>query len=234
MLRPTLTIAIAVALLPEVARAAVLEVRVESANASTLPRWIKIEAVRVGGTGTVRESFLSGLSDSANDVGVQPGVWRVLVRATGLWSSHQLVTIDDPGERRAVLFKMWSVGRLVARVDGVPEGSSLEVAFESPPEHRPRGLSRNTVSCPIQEGGWSCEVPAGELDLELHVKGFIRQHRRGVNVPGGRPLDLGLLSFRQGASSRQTSPRTPAAPRPAGFSAVPRFSSRGPLPRAAW
>ena len=199
MLRPTLILAI-VALLPDVARAPILEVKAETANAGTLPRWFKIEAVRVGGTGTVRESFMSGRADSANDLPVQPGVWRVLVRATGLWTPHQIVTIEDAKERRAVLFKMWPAGRLVARVEGVPEGSSLEVAFESPPEHRPRGLSRNTVTCPIREGGWSCELPAVELDLEFHVKGFIRQHRSGVMVPAGQPLDLGLLSFRQGTS----------------------------------
>jgi hypothetical protein len=115
MLRTALLTIAALGLLPDVARPAILEVRIEAANATTLPRWFQIEAVRVGGTGKVRESFLSGRAGSANMVTVEPGVWRVRVRVTGLGSPDQTVTIEAAGERRPLLFKMSQQGRPAAR-----------------------------------------------------------------------------------------------------------------------
>lgn len=58
----------------------------------------------------------------------------------------------------------------------------------------------NTVSCPIQDGEWTCRVPAGRVDLRLTGTAVQPIYRWGVIVIADETGDLGTLQLRRGGS----------------------------------
>ncbi len=57
-----------------------------------------------------------------------------------------------------------------------------------------------TASCPIRGGEWSCEIPAGRVDLRITGAGVRPAYRWGVVAPPGRTVELGKLRLWRGAT----------------------------------
>ena len=73
---------------------------------------------------------------------------------------------------------------------------SLELAGQENPGWE------TTMSCPVQGMGmdWTCEVPAGRVDLRILGASALPIYRWGVAVRPGRTVDLGTWRLQRGAS----------------------------------
>lgn len=129
-------------------------------------------------------------------------VWILELDADGFWAPREIVTHGDRGVR----LRAWPTGRLRGEVTvpaGEAEPQELVVRFESAAtedEGDPRAVPRATAECPVEDGTFDCEVPAGELDVRLRARGFVSHYRFGLEVPVHGSLDLGSLGLRPGAS----------------------------------
>ena len=97
------------------------------------------------------------------------------------------------------------LGILHARVEGL-SGQSLprELSVRVRPSLVLMGQEKldpeTTLSCPIRDGEWTCEVPAGRLDLRITGAAVMPVYRWDVTVEAGRAADLGTLRLRRGAT----------------------------------
>jgi hypothetical protein len=56
------------------------------------------------------------------------------------------------------------------------------------------------VACPIKNGEWSCEVPAGRVDLRISGTAISPIYRWGLVLPAGKTEDFGILKLQRGAT----------------------------------
>ena len=97
------------------------------------------------------------------------------------------------------------LGVLRARVEGL-SGQSLprELSVRVRPSLVLMGQEKlapeTTLSCPIRDGEWTCEVPAGRLDLRITGAAAMPVYRWDETVEAGRAADLGTLRLRRGAT----------------------------------
>jgi hypothetical protein len=56
------------------------------------------------------------------------------------------------------------------------------------------------VSCPVRSGEWTCEIPAGRVDLRVTGASVRPVYRWGVVVQAGQTVDLGRLRLSRGAT----------------------------------
>ena len=138
---------------------------------------------------------------------VPPGsVWRLRVKASGLWSPKTLVTA--PGERESVVAR--------ARLGLVPEGIVEGRLAVGRGEQRPEELSlrfgpanpepgtgeeqEEVVWCEVTDDRFSCQVPAGYHDLRVRAPEFVSHFYWGRRIAPQARLDLGRIELVRGAS----------------------------------
>jgi hypothetical protein len=61
-------------------------------------------------------------------------------------------------------------------------------------------LPEGAVECPVKDGAFRCEIPAGGLDLRMKARGHVAQYRWNATLPRGGRLDVGTLQLRTGAA----------------------------------
>ncbi len=128
-----------------------------------------------------------------------PGrVWQLAIRAPGLWSEPQTVSLtDQPLSVRFELLPSSRVHGTVAAAEDGPKVTSLEIGFQV--ESKPPRVAH--VECPVGvNGAWTCELPAGTVDLRLKSRGYMAQYRWNAKLPAGGETDLGALTLKRGAS----------------------------------
>ncbi|MEM7351285.1 MAG: carboxypeptidase-like regulatory domain-containing protein [Acidobacteriota bacterium] len=134
-------------------------------------------------------------------VDLPPGiVWELTVRAEGYWVPPRMIlSKEDQSTTKIRLFPTSKLhGSLrVPRSEPVP--TELRIRFESTPGIEPL-IPRSTLVCPVEDGAWQCEIPAGKLDLRLRARSFVSLFRWGVQVAADHALDVGRLDLRRGAS----------------------------------
>jgi hypothetical protein len=96
-------------------------------------------------------------------------------------------------------------GRVRARIEvpaGEPAPREISLRFSLAPQVKNRrALSKeSTVSCAVHDGAFTCEVPAGILDLRIRHEGMIPIYRWGVVVEAGKDRNLGSLKLQHGSS----------------------------------
>lgn len=139
---------------------------------------------------------------------LDPGVaWRISAESVGLWAEPVAFVPTGAGDVRVL--RLYPAGSLRGSF-GLPAGEKLpgEVTMRFQPAgvHAPhRDLPSGTVRCQVigtEETGtaWDCELPAGELDLRIRVRGFLTHYRWAVKLQAGGQLDLGMLELRRGAA----------------------------------
>jgi hypothetical protein len=168
--------------------------------AAPLP--VQVRAVREASGGQEEKVVTAEVSAAAGGrLALEPaGIWQVTAEAAGYWIPKTLI---GPGDTGATLH-LWPLGAVSGRVQAVPQEklpAELTVRFRSTPEPgKQLVFPEQTVACPISEGAFSCPLPAGKLDLRLRARGFVSHFRWGVEVPAGKPLPLGGLALKRGAS----------------------------------
>lgn len=87
-----------------------------------------------------------------------------------------------------------------------PRGSTLETIraqFRETPKRRrtrERFVAAGDLPCRAIESRWSCDLPAGVLDLRLTASGLAPGYRWSVDVTRGANVDLGDVRLEAGAS----------------------------------
>lgn len=129
-------------------------------------------------------------------------VWQVSVTGEGLWSPERVVAPTPEGA--IVRLPVRRTGRIAGRVQmprNEPAPKELTLRFEPSPEPpAAEPFEAAQVVCPIVERAWSCEVPAGVLDIRARSASYISYYRWAVQVDPGRSTDVGTIVLRHGAS----------------------------------
>ena len=134
---------------------------------------------------------------------LQEGIpWRLEARADGYWSKERILV--PRGETRVSLHLV-PAGKIRARIEvpaseRLPHDLLLRFSLAPGGKDREKIPGETTVSCPVREAIWSCEVPAAQLDLRIKGEGGIPVYLWGVTVEAARTRDLGSLQLRRGAS----------------------------------
>jgi len=171
-------------------------------SAEAPPARVKLHAARVPGTGSptdAREWEVEAPGSLQLDLAPEAS-WRLSVEAAGYWAPDLVL---PPGERPAARLVLLPTGTITGQVavqPGEAKPSSLAVRFQSAPGQPKPGVPSTQVLCPIQEGRWRCEVPAGSLDLRLQAEGYVPHYLWGVGLRPGARSDLGRFALARGAS----------------------------------
>lgn len=163
------------------------------APASPLP--VRLRAVR---SGESRLLDASAPGETQVDLPAEGPPWRLLAEAPGYWSPEVLLQPRSP-----VKLTLWQTGRLGGRIVAPPDAGKLEeieVRFQSAPGPSRPEIPRSTRRCPVREGRWECELPAGLLDLRVQAEGFVPRYLWGVEVSRERLRDAGRLDLVRGGS----------------------------------
>lgn len=143
-------------------------------------------------------------------------VWSLHLELDGFWSPQTPVSCATSGP---IEIPLRPTGRLAGRITarGVQVPATIRVGFTPVigpdarwrrPPSRPGSTSSSGnrqpsggVECPVGEGGaWSCDLPAGQLDLHLKAPGFASVFRWHVAVRPGLETSLGDLPLEPGSS----------------------------------
>ncbi len=134
---------------------------------------------------------------------LEPGLWHMRLEADGLWAEPILLDVRNDGESTAA-FELWPASTVkgslaIPRGHDAPEALAASIATQE--ELGSSGFSPvSSVECPVDQGTWSCLLPARTLDLRLAAAGFVARYVWGVKPPAGGVLDLGEIELEPGAS----------------------------------
>lgn len=130
------------------------------------------------------------------------GTLMVEVVAPGFWHPPQSVTTDRSGE---LSFDLWPTGTLKGIVKvgpGEELPQALDVRFQSAPAvSNADRLPVTQVKCPVTAtGAWSCEIPAGLVDLRFHARRYLSEFRWDYRLAPRELQDIGLFKLRRGSA----------------------------------
>jgi hypothetical protein len=148
------------------------------------------------------------LTAAAATVSARAGsAWNVVVSARGYWSPESYVVFPAAGERVTRALPLWRTGAIKGSVKRATPNlelpKTLKVYIESPPQpaQKPEIARGTTFECPLAgDGTWTCELPAATLDLAVGQKGFTPTYLWGVKVSAEKPVSVGAILMRRGAS----------------------------------
>ena len=137
------------------------------------------------------------------------GTWTLTASAPGTWSPSVDVDVEqlsaEAATAKVVTMALWPTGSLSGRVvtsKGVKElPASLDVAFQASPDDT-SGVPAGTTSCPIVDAHWSCELPAGRLDLRFVAGESIHRYFWDVAVPVGERTTGATVELIHGSAVR--------------------------------
>lgn len=134
--------------------------------------------------------------------GLQAGQWMIEVTAPGYWHPPVVHKVDAGSNELPIV--LWPAATILGRISvpaGQPAPKMLSVRFQSSPtvnvENR---VPVTEIKCPVVDSNWSCEVPAGLLDLRLRATPFQTEFRWDVLTKPAERRDLGEIPLRAGSS----------------------------------
>lgn len=132
--------------------------------------------------------------------------WEVTIDIPGFWGPRTPLTVGDPSIQTVHPIGLWPMGRVSGRVkvqekDAHPPKQVTVTTLAAPGHLKRPEAPKGSLECPVDDKGeWTCSLPAAELDLVIAAEGFIPHYRWGVRIPADKPLSLGTLELRRGAS----------------------------------
>ncbi len=188
------------ALLPTVAPAA-LEVELRGGQEFATA---EVVAKRLSRSASAESASAVRVVTKTSSATLEPGEWTVTAEVPGYWSTSEELTVEDQGDQEVALH-LWPSGTLEGRVRG-PADTELPAALDlvwSPSPGGEKGLPSASTVCPVTDGRWRCELPAGRLDLFLGAAGYIHQHRWEVPVRAGELARMrDAIVLRRGSAIR--------------------------------
>jgi hypothetical protein len=115
------------------------------------------------------------------------GHWRVEAASPGLWHAPQFFTA---GAGRELAIDLWAAANVTGTLaDRAGAPSEMRVRFEA-----------GEVACPVEQGRFTCVIPAGTQTLHVRARGFVSTIIDDVRAAAGATHDLGVLRLRPGQS----------------------------------
>ncbi len=166
--------------------------------------WTLVATPRDEGSEPIRRS-ISGTQAATL---VLPGgsEWELAGELPGFWVRRQLVTVARGSGPQRVVLNLWPLGTLRGTLRLADKKAKLpgEVVVRTlaVPEVVGRPASpAGSLNCPVsEEGEWSCQLPAGKVDITLVAEGFVPYYGWGVEVPPRGLKRLPDFELRKGAS----------------------------------
>jgi hypothetical protein len=134
--------------------------------------------------------------------------WSIAANAEGYWStrmyhsSQSHTELDDPVE--LTLYRMGTLVGSLATRDGHALPEEISMFLTTVPSEDAASneipLEREEVRCPISNGAFRCQVPAGRFDFKVWVKGFAPEYFWSREVSVGSQTDWAELELETGAS----------------------------------
>lgn len=166
-------------------------------------------AARIGEAGcsecmTATKKVLETRISEVATLELDSGRWRLSAVVSGFWSEPLRVDVVEGAPEISAELMLWPTANVEGQLvvggdDEMPE--ELVLDFHSAPDVlADDAIPEGAVPCPVQEGKWHCEIPAGTIDLRLSAKDFQSHYLWGLEVPVKGTLDLGALEFQRGSS----------------------------------
>jgi hypothetical protein len=130
------------------------------------------------------------------------GRWLVSLRSETCWAAPVLVDAESAG--RGVELRRWPRAVITGSLlmpprQQAPGTIQLELRPAAPRERAGPGDPLATVSCPVIDGQWKCDVPSTPLDIRIRADGFAPAYFWNVQFDKDR-ADMHRVSLRPGAS----------------------------------
>lgn len=168
------------------------------------PSTLELLATPVDAPPTIAARRIALRGETKGPVDLDPAFeWHVENVTSGYWSAGAVVPKGAASDL-ALEVSVFEAARLraflaVERGEALPR--EVDLRFVSPPGAKPaEAIPEGTVTCPVKEGLVECVLPSGRLDVRLRAKGFVSQLFWNQSLDPGKPLDLGRLALRAGAS----------------------------------
>jgi hypothetical protein len=132
--------------------------------------------------------------------------WVLSLRSPGVWAPREVVTLGEAGSSTRHVLTLWPLARLSGSLrmmeKGEPFPREIGARIASPPSTaKTAAVPRVEVGCPVgDKGSWTCELPAGVLDVSFRARGFVPVYRWGLAVRPGDTPGFGVLELKKGAS----------------------------------
>ena len=132
--------------------------------------------------------------------------WVLFLRSPGVWAAREVVTLGEAGSSRRHVLALWPLARLSGSLrmmeKGAPFPREIGARIAAPPSTaKAAAVPRVEAACPVDDKGvWTCELPAGVLDVSFRAVGFVPVYRWGVAVRPGETPGFGVLEMKKGAS----------------------------------
>lgn len=132
-------------------------------------------------------------------IGLAPGLWELAPTVPGFWSQPSTIRVAGDTAATLTLFPAATIRGTVVSAEKPPR--LLTIYFQpAPAEHAEAILPFSSVECPISGKRWTCEVPAGALDLAIRAPGYVSIYRWNEPLSHTAPRDLGALTLRRGST----------------------------------
>lgn len=163
------------------------------------PRGV-VELVPLGGEGEPLAVEVRGVGPHTATAS-RHSMWRLRPSVPGYWGAEAAAVAG--GE--AAVVALHPAGQLRGALTvprGTPRPDLLRVSFQAPPAVRVLGrpLPAGRVECPVEEGVWTCLLPAGVHDLQVQASGFATALLWEVPVAEGEVLAAPAVSLVPGAA----------------------------------
>jgi hypothetical protein len=130
-------------------------------------------------------------------------MWETSVIVRGWWASPVVAVVQESDLEMSIALVPTGViaGRL-STPQGAPVPKGLSVKIDVPPgSTKLPGPPSSESPCSVTDDGlFSCEVPAGVLDLSLHAPGYVAVYRWGARIAKDTRTDFGTLSLSSGSA----------------------------------
>ncbi len=132
--------------------------------------------------------------------------WEVGGELAGFWVQRQLIAIARGTGARKVEVQLWPLGTIRGKLRRPQQKAKLpsEVVVRTMILPQILGRPKNPAgarTCPVAEdGSWSCELPAGKLDIAVSATGFMPHYVWAMVLPPHSVRDLPPFALLQGAS----------------------------------
>ena len=140
--------------------------------------------------------------------------WDLSGELAGFWVQRQPLAVasppaGQPAQKQQVRLELWPLGTVrgslrhaetTAKKEPLPKQVVLRTISTPAVLRRPASPAGSKL-CPVaRDGSWSCEVPAGTLDITLLAEGFTPAYYWGLEVPPLGERELPPLVLHKGAS----------------------------------
>lgn len=129
------------------------------------------------------------------------GTWMIEVVAPGFWHQPKVVSIGSEAEVPFVLWRTATIHGSVVPPKGHASPRQLLVRFQSAPAvAEAERIPPTEIRCPVTESRWSCEIPAGLLDLRIRAATFQTSFHWDVELQPEERRAWGEVALRAGTS----------------------------------